>query len=174
MATSATLAASIGHWADKTIQEYREINKLVIEEYRTKIVEQSASLEKLRQENSKLRKRTTTYRIVRPDGTVEERSSSEVESEREIATAVRMEYEEKMRSEVAAVRRELISKLNETTEIRSKLRVSGGVTSTFRHYFLWSSYDIYPGIHAGAGVILPFQPSEAGEYTGLLGIGINL
>ena len=57
--------------ADKVISEYKELNKLVLLEYKEKIERQKSSIESLSEENSSLKKNVKIVEITKPVQPVE-------------------------------------------------------------------------------------------------------
>ena len=166
LAVAIPICLTSGYYADKTIKEYQSINKLVIDEYKHKTVEQSSKIESLTTENSKLKQKTKTYKIIKPDGTVEERSESEVESEQQLTQSVKEEYYLKLQEETRKIHEEYSSKLEKITSERKKLNVEAGITHQL-DYYLSSSYNIYGPVTIGAGLVYPNA-----VYS--IGVGIDL
>ena len=151
--------------SDQVIEEYKELNELVIEEYRTKVVEQESTISKLRHENSRLSSRTKTYKLIKPDGTVEERTESDMESEQELSESMKAEYQLRLYEATSKLHREYNAKIEKVTKERKKLNVEAGITTEL-DYYVSGSYSIYGPLTIGAGVEFKKQ-----EYS--IGLGFS-
>jgi cell division protein FtsB len=177
---SLIISGFSSHWADKTIEEYKELNQLVIEEYRTKHEQQRHEITRLAQENRKLKQHTKTYKLVKPDGTIEERAESETESEENIASSIKESYEKVLREETTKLHKEYGEKIQKITSETKKLYVSGGVTqdlssslgggSSKPSYWVSVDYMVYMPFIVSGGMV--YKPAEQPLF--LFGIGIGL
>jgi uncharacterized membrane-anchored protein YhcB (DUF1043 family) len=163
---SLIIGSVITRWADLTINEYKEINSKIVEEYKQKTIEQSSKIEKLYTENQKLKQSKKTYKIVKPDGTIEERTESEMESETSIAESVKEEYYQKLHEETSKIHKEYSEKIEKITTEHKKLNVEAGVTLNM-DYYVHGSYAIYNRFSIGAGMLFP-------TTSYLFGVGISL
>lgn len=154
------------YYADKTIEEYKTINHLVIEEYKAKTVTQSSKIDRLTVENSKLRNKTKTYKLMKPDGTVIERTASESESETHLSEQVKEEYYKKLHEETSKIHNEYSEKIEKITSERKKLNVEAGVTYPI-NYYIRGGYNIFGPITIGAGIGYPNQVYSIGIGTDL-------
>ena len=170
LATSLVLSAAVMRYADSTIEEYRMINRTVIEEYKVKVVEQTAKIETLTEENRKLKSRTVTYKIIKPDGTIEERTESEIESEEQISVAVKEEYERKLREEVTRKAEEYAAKIESIASTRRRLGIDIGMVGdlTAQRWYTHATYDVLVPFTVGAGVVFGPIPGY------MLSVGIRL
>ena len=151
--------------SDRVIKEYKELNELVIEEYKIKTVEQSAAIDKLKQENSRLSKSTKTYKIIKPDGTVEERTESEMESEQQLSESIKSEYKLKLVEETSKIHREYSEKIDKITKENKKMTIEAGVTSGL-DYYVHGAYRFIGPLSVGARVEF-----KKPEYS--IGIGFS-
>jgi len=170
LVVSFFVSAAVMRYADKTIEEYRSINQVVMTEYRSKVEQQSKKLEQLTEENRTLRQRTKTYKIVKPDGTIEERSESESESTEQIATEVREEWAKKITEETNRKIEEYTERLQKVERTRTKLEVNVGLLGDLgsQRVFTRVGYDVLPPFTLGGGVVFGPQPAY------LLDVGVRI
>lgn len=154
--------------ADKTIKEYKEINKLVIEEYKSKYEEQNSKIVKLSEENKRLSGTIKTSKIVKPDGTIKETTESTVESEESAVSTIKEEYYKRSQEEVSAISKLYQEKIDKLLTERKKLTITGGVTTdlTDINYFILGTYIFSGPFSVSAGSTL--NPFEC-----MLGFGFN-
>lgn len=166
------VSGSTAKWADRTIEEYKQLNALVIEEYKVKEIEQRSTIDTLRQENSKLKQRVTTYKLVKPDGTIEERTDSEVESERQLSESIKEEYYKKLHEATDTLHREYSSKIQRIVSERKRLMLTGGLVYP-GGWLLQGSYQVLPPMSATVGVIVP-RDWDLRDTCFILGLGVSL
>jgi len=167
LGVSVLVSLTINRWADKTISEYKKLNTLILEEYKSKTVEQKATIATLTEENRTLKSKTKTYKLIKPDGTIEERTESETESEEQIASSVKEEYYSKLTEETTRLRKEHYEELSRVTQEVTKLNITLGIT-TDMSYVIQGLYKVYSPFTVMGGTII--GPSN----TYMLGVGFSL
>jgi Skp family chaperone for outer membrane proteins len=143
---------------DKIIEEYQSR----IETHEKERIERTAKLKSLTEEVKRLKSRTKTYKIVKPDGTIEERTETELESESSLSQNIQQEYEEKISREIAKIQEELKTKITE----RKKLNIAVGSTVTGT-YWINGAYNVWGPVTLNAGIFPTTQ-------TYLIGIGLDI
>lgn len=113
----------------------------------------------LTEENKRLSSKSKTFKIIKPDGTIEEKTETELESTSEVSTRVQIEYKEMMEN----LRQEIM----ETVSVNRKLGLYGGITSEYR-YALFGTYSILGPLDVGGGIIL--NNGSSPEFILTLGI----
>lgn len=142
-------------YVDKISSENERLNTL----HREYVEKSSEKIESLRNENSKLKSKSTTYRLVKPDGTIEERTSNEVESEETLSESVRAEWKTEILEKMEEQKAEWSKLITES----KKLSLGVGVSSDLEYYGL-GSYTVWP----------PFTINGIIRSGGTVGIGIGM
>ena len=148
---------------DKTISRLEvQLDRAIETNY--KYVEQTkTTIDSLREENRKLKSKTSTIRIVRPDGTIEEKTVSETESEETVTESVRLEYEKKLAEELLKKEREVSKQIKEEVKQSKNFTAAMGI-NTSGFYYGSISYTVFP----------PFLLNGYGTEDGEFGIGIGI
>jgi hypothetical protein len=149
--------------SDKTVSRLEEMLDETKEEYRSYVKETTITINSLRIENKKLKSKTSTVKIVKPDGTIEERTISETESEQSISESVQKEYKEQIAEEIKKTEERLFKKLETITKERKKLTIAGGYTSSLAYYGS-ISYRVLP----------PFSIQAAAYSNNSFSLGVGL
>jgi hypothetical protein len=150
---------------DKTVKILEETvirNKSELKEYSESATK---TITALRSENKKLKSKKSTYKIIKPDGTVEERTSSETESEESVSESVREEYEKKVFERIKKSEEEFMKKLETVTKENKKLTISGGITTGLKYYGA-GSYKVWSP--------LTIEASAFSDGSFAFGIGLSL
>jgi len=137
----------------------------LVEEYTSKLeqlhVVQEAKISKLVEENRSLSQKTKTYRLVKPDGTIEERTESELEDVSSVSTSIQSEYKQTLDR--------LTQTIHETYNQNQKLGLAVGMTSSF-DYVGYGSYELFSPFTIGGGLI--WHKDQYPTY--LITVGIKL
>jgi len=136
-----------------------------IKELKETVSKERSTVETLKEYASKLKNKTVTYKLVKPDGTIVERTSSDTETETEISEQAKSTYEKTIAETVSRIE-EQYSKL--TTQ-NKKLNINVGVTSNL-DYVTSGQYNVWGPLLLGAG--LEYNKSQ--NHKGWLTIGIKL
>lgn len=140
---------------DKIVSENERLTKLHMEYVQTS----SAKIDSLKKENHKLHSKKTTYRIVKPDGTIEERTTNEIESEDSLSASVKSEFEDHIMKKLDEQQAELSKIVSES----KKLNLGVGVTSDLEYYGV-GSYNVIP----------PFTIQGIIKSSGTVGVGVGI
>ena len=138
-----------------------EITKEYTNELEKMTATQEIKIASLVQENKQLSQKTKTYKIVKPDGTIEERTESEMESSSQVYAEIQTEY----RNTLETLRQEI----RETIGEKRPLEISAGITHDMR-YTVNGSYNIWGPATVGAGMI--YSPDQ--NHVFWLQLGIKL
>ncbi len=135
------------------------------EEYTNRLertrVEQWQQISKLTEENRSLKQRTKTFKLVKPDGTIEERTESEMEDVSSVSTSMQSEYKQTLET--------LQHTIHETYSQNQKLGLAVGITSSL-DYFGYGTYELLSPLTIGGGLI--WHKNQYPTY--LITIGIKL
>lgn len=134
LVTGLIMAGFTVHQTDKTISLMEQTISRKTEELKEVREETTKTITSLRSENKKLKSKTSTVKIVKPDGTIEERSVSETESEESISESVREEYEKKVFERIKKIEEEFLARLERVTKENKRLTLSGGMTTGLNYY----------------------------------------
>lgn len=122
----------------------------------------SVKIDSLVEENKQLKQSTKTFKIIRPDGTIEEKSETELESTSSISTQIKQEYEQKLT--------DLRNEVKLSTKTRKHLNISAGL-STDGDYIINTTYEVYRPFSLGIGGLFNKDPYK-NEYWITLGISL--
>ena len=150
---------------DKTITRLEVQLDRAIETNYNYVEHTKQTIDKLKEENRKLKSKTSTIKIVRPDGTMEEKTVSETESEETVTESVKLEYEKKLAEELLNKEREVSKRIKEETKQSKNFTAVMGI-NTGGFYYGSISYTVLPPI------LLNGYGTEEGEFG--IGIGIRL
>jgi len=145
--------------ADKSISRIERTLDKELEFHQSYVDKTTEKISTLREENRKLKSKTSTYKLRKPDGTVVERTASEVESEESASESVLKETSREYEEKLARREREIRTEVLESKD----LTISGGVTSDLDFYGS-ITYTVYP----------PFSIQGFGTNGGTFGIGIGV
>jgi len=137
---------------ERSIERELEIHSEYIEKT-------SSTITSLRNENKKLKSKTRTYKLVKPDGTIEERTSSDIESEESVTESIKEEYRKEYEEKLSRREKEIRKEVQES----KKLIITGGVTDSLTFYG-GASYTILP----------PLVIHGFGSGDGSFGVGIGI
>lgn len=137
-----------------------------IEELKVELKSTKHTVTTLNKYVNKLEQHTTTFKLVLPDGTIEERTTSDLASETEVSQSAKMEYEQTIQSEI----RKVEDKWSKTISERRSLQVLGGVSSK-GNYWGSGSYQVIGPLVIGGSIIID-RELHGPEF--LIGVGIEL
>ena len=124
---------------EEKISEIKELKELLTEERR--------NTETLRNYNQELRQKKSTYKIVKPDGTIEERTESDTQSETTISEQVKEEYERKISEKISKIE----AQYSKLTIQQKKLTLNLGMDTSL-NYIGHLNYNIYGPAMLGLGL----------------------
>jgi len=145
--------------------EYREVNEALLSRYEVEIGEQKSTIDKLSEENTKLKRHTKIVKIREVDGTVRETTEELVESERELRVELSSKMENKYKTEVIDLNKTWSEKYRKEVEGRKKLGVATGIDTNYVRY-LSISYDFLPPFY------MMGQANDRNVYT--LSVGFRI
>lgn len=155
LVTNAMNLGISSRYVDKITHENERLSQIHYEYVQSS----SERIDSLRNENSRLKSRATTYRLVLPDGTIEERTSTEVESEESLSESVRSEFETRVLEKLEEQKSEWSRQISES----KKLTLGLGITPDLRYYGI-GSYRAFP----------PFTINGLLMNDGTIGAGIGI
>ena len=158
----ATVGTTI-YQTDKTITRLETQLDRSIETNYEYTVRSKETISQLREENRKLKSKTSRVKIVKPDGTIEEREVSETESEETVSESIKREYELRLAQELYQKEREVSKRIEEEIKQSKNFIVSMGYNSKGLVYGS-ISYTVLP----------PIVLNGYGTASGELGIGIGI
>jgi Skp family chaperone for outer membrane proteins len=136
--------------ADKSVRVITETLQKVKSESKVYKEESTRTVNSLTTENKKLKSKTTTYKVIKPDGTIEERTSSETESEESMSEAVKEEYEQRIMERIKKSESEFASRIDKLVKERKSMVISGGIDFNLNYYGAFS-YEALPPFTIEAG-----------------------
>lgn len=136
--------------ADKSVRVITETLQKVKKESRVYKEESTKIINSLRTENKSLKLKKTTYKIIKPDGTIEEKTSSEMESEESMSEAVKEEYEKRIMERIKKSETEFEQRIDKLIKERKSMVISGGVDFNLNYYGAFS-YEALPPFTIEAG-----------------------
>lgn len=134
-------------------------------EYTSKLesirISQESKITKLVEENRSLKQKTKTYKLIKPDGTIEERTESELEDVSSVSTSMQSEYKKTLEK--------LQFTIHESYNQNQKLGLAIGITSSL-DYFGYGTYELLSPFTIGGGLI--WHKDQYPTY--LITVGIKL
>ena len=150
--------------SDRYVKHVETQNLELKQKYEKLQIEKRSVEVSLVEVKEKLKKKTMTYKIIRADGTIEERTSSEIDSESMISEQVQKEFKEKIQKELVEQEQKFNKKLTEITKESKKLSVEVGINTKYIKY-LHFNYQFLPPFSAG------FYVDDSNTYA--VGIGMS-
>jgi len=151
---------------DQVLDESLKLSDVTITALEKTQDKQRVTIDKLRKENHKLKTKSTTYKVVHPDGTIEERTSDSSESESSISEESKLRFErilESMRETSEARHTETLRRIQSSNK---KLHLRAGI-NTDLNYEVGADYNIWSRFTIGGGMV-----PQSNQYS--LSIGIEL
>lgn len=151
--------------SDKTVSVLEESLQAAKEEHKLYVESTTKTISSLQKENRKLKSKVSTYKIIKPDGTIEERTMTESESEETITTQIKEEYEKRLLEQIEKRETELSRKIETIIKENKKLTITAGSTTGLNYYGA-ISYKVY------APFVIETAAFRDGSFS--FGIGFQL
>jgi len=141
----------LGFFLPKAYDMIIEEKDLQITELKAEIKTTKSALQVVSSYANRLEKKVKTFKIVKPDGTIVERTSSDTVSETKVREEIKQEYEERIQKE----KNLFVEEYKKTESSRKKLRIGIGYSIDMQpwgmiSYNVMGPFTVHGGLKGGS------------------------